>query len=125
MAWLGKAGVDGQARSGLARRGVARSGVAGEASRGLVWLGRAWLGMARQAWQGEARHGTVGLGMAGEASRGGECWGKARSAGLGRHGVLRSGEAWPGTARQAWKQTTDDHETSFVIMNKRPPTNSA
>ncbi len=39
---------------------------------------------------------------------------------LVRRGRARLVWARLGTARQAWKQTTDDHETSFVIMNKRP-----
>lgn len=47
--------------------------------------------------------------------------------------MLRSGEAWLGTARQAWhgtagqawKQTAHDPEICFVIMNKRPLTNTA
>jgi hypothetical protein len=39
----------------------------------------------------------------------------------GEAGTVRFGWAGQSAAWQARKQTTDDHETSFVIMNKRPP----
>jgi len=68
---------------------------------------------------------VAGNGQAGVAGKAGLVTARRGEAGHGRRGEAWSGESGHGMARQAWEQTKDDHETSFVIMNKRPPKTTA